>query len=90
MALSLIYGGPAPKFFSETVADFIVYGSASSASIFDIPDPLIKENLIKVRSHKYYCPRLPMPWTRQATEWNQSKLDQLYVMHSLAPTSCLY
>ena len=49
IALSLIYGGPAPHFFSPTIAKYIAFGSsASSASFLDIPDTSIKEKLIKV------------------------------------------
>lgn len=48
IALSLIYGGPAPAFLSPSIADYIAFGSASSASILDIPDLSIKEKLIKV------------------------------------------
>lgn len=46
IGLSLIYGGPAPKFFSQSVANYIV--NAGPPSIFDIPDSSIKEKLIEV------------------------------------------
>ena len=46
-ALSLMHGGPAPRFLARTVVDYIVYGSAQ-ASPFDVPDQAIQESLIKV------------------------------------------
>jgi hypothetical protein len=47
LALSLMHGGPAPRFLARTVVDYIVYGSAQ-ASPLDVPDQAIQESLIKV------------------------------------------
>lgn len=49
MALSIIYGGPAPKFFAPSVANYIAFGDKSTPSYLDIPDASIKEKLVKVR-----------------------------------------
>lgn len=49
LALSLVYGGPAPHFFAESVADYIVYGlDKTRCTIDDIPDITIKQKLAKV------------------------------------------
>ena len=49
MALSLIYAGPAPRFFATSVADCIVYGFGKvQATIEDIPFASVKEKLEKV------------------------------------------
>ena len=56
IALSLIYGGPAPKFFCSSIAEYIAcgnlaFGNAFSPSFLDIPDTSIKEKLCKVCDH---------------------------------------
>lgn len=48
IALSIIYGGPAPNFFAPTLANYIAFGNASAPSYLDIPDNSIKDRLIKV------------------------------------------
>lgn len=48
IALSIIYGGPAPMFFASSIADYIVFGVTSTPSFLDIPDTSIKEKLLKV------------------------------------------
>ena len=48
LALSLMHGGPAPRFLAATVTDYIVFGMAK-ARPFDIPDQTIKNSLMKVR-----------------------------------------
>ena len=47
LALSLMHGGPAPRFFARTVVDYIFNGMAD-ASPFDVPDQAVRESLIKV------------------------------------------
>ena len=49
IALSIVHGGPAPKFFSSAVADYIVYGVRHvKADIVDVPDYDIQQALQKV------------------------------------------
>lgn len=49
IAMSLLYGGPAPAFFSAAVADYIVHGIVKvKATIADVPDEDMKKKLIKV------------------------------------------
>ena len=49
IALSLLHGGPAPKFFSSAVADYIIYGVKKvNATIDDVPNYTIKQSLQKV------------------------------------------
>lgn len=49
LALSLVYGGPAPHFFAESVADYIAYGlDKTRGTIDDIPDFTIKQKMAKV------------------------------------------
>ena len=44
IALSLLYGGPAPAFFSPAVADYIAYGVLKvKATVDDLPDIEIKK-----------------------------------------------
>ena len=47
LALSLMHGGPAPRFLARTVVDYIVYGVAQARS-FDVPHQAIRDSLIKV------------------------------------------
>lgn len=47
IALSLMHGGPAPRFLARTVVDYLFYGKAE-ASAFDVPDQAVRESLIKV------------------------------------------
>lgn len=48
LALSLMHGGPAPRFLARTVVDYLFYGIAE-ANPFDVPDKSIRESLIKVQ-----------------------------------------
>ena len=49
LALSIVHGGPAPKFFSSAVADYIVYGVKKvKAEICDVTDVAIQKSLQKV------------------------------------------
>ena len=49
IALSLVYGGPAPSFFTPAVADYIVYGVLKvKATVDDVPDEEIKQKLVMV------------------------------------------
>lgn len=49
LALSIIHGGPAPAFLATAVADYIVYGMVGvKATVHDIPDPTVKEKVLKV------------------------------------------
>lgn len=49
IAISFLYGGPAPSFFTPAVADYIVYGVRGvKATVDDIPDEMMKRKLIKV------------------------------------------
>ena len=48
IALSLLYGGPAPSFFSPAVADYIVYGILKvKASVNDVPE--VRKKLSNVK-----------------------------------------
>ena len=59
IAVSLIRGGPAPRFFASAVADYIVYGVQKvKPCIEDIPDHLVKEKMIKVQHTTLYNYRL--------------------------------
>ena len=49
LAASIVHGGPAPKFFSDAVANYIVYGiEHTKASVEDVPCTLMKDKLQKV------------------------------------------
>ena len=49
IALSLLYGGPAPTFFSPAVADYIVHGILKvKATVDDVPDEEVRKKLINV------------------------------------------
>lgn len=49
IALSLIYGGPAPQFFSSAVADYIAYGVQNvKANVMDVPEEEMRERIKKV------------------------------------------
>ena len=48
-ALSLIHGGPAPQFFSDSVADYIVNGiEGVNPVIGEVPDDEIRKSLDEV------------------------------------------
>ena len=58
-SISLVHGGPAPLFFAEPVADYILYGLEVKVSIADKQDKAIKRKLQKVSDlmwfiKKYY------------------------------------
>ena len=58
LALSLVHGGPSPKFFSAAMADYIVYGMGKvKATPGDVPDHAMRKKLIKVccHIHRYAC-----------------------------------
>ena len=49
LSISLVHGGPAPSFFAEPVADYILYGLEKvKVSIADMQDRAIKRKLQKV------------------------------------------
>ena len=49
LAASIVHGGPAPKFFSDAVANYIIHGiEHAKASVEDVPCTFIKEKLQKV------------------------------------------
>ena len=49
IALSLVHGGPTPKFFSPAVADYIIYGiDKVIANPSDVPDMAIRQKLNQV------------------------------------------
>ena len=49
LATSLVHGGPAPHFFSEAVADYILFGMDKvRVTVSDVPDNDVRSKLIKV------------------------------------------
>jgi len=77
LALSIVYGGPAPQFFAESVADYFVYGfNGVQTTIEDIPDTLVKEKLTKVcalpHSQEYVC---MSSWDVMVILWVSCKLE---------------
>ena len=49
LAASIVHGGPAPSFFSNAVANYIVYGVEQvKAMIEDVPCALMKDKLERV------------------------------------------
>ena len=48
LSLSIVYGGPAPKFLAPTLANYIAFGDSAKASISDIPEIDVKEKLMAV------------------------------------------
>ena len=48
IALSLIYGGPAPHFFARAVAEYILGITLYTVSIEDVPDYSVQQKLLKV------------------------------------------
>ena len=48
MALSLVYGGPAPHFLARAVAEYILAIRPYSVSVDDIPDSTVRQDVIKV------------------------------------------
>ena len=49
LAASIVHGDPAPKFFSNAVANYIIHGiEHAKASVEDVPCTFIKEKLQKV------------------------------------------
>ena len=64
LAASIIHGGPAPRFFSDAVANYIVYGiERAKVSVEDVPCPLMKEKLQKV-CIMYVCVKWLPPTSR--------------------------
>lgn len=56
LAASIVHGGPAPNFFSDAVANYIVYGiEHAKASIEDVPCTMMKEKLQKVCTYIVKC-----------------------------------
>ena len=54
-SISLVHGGPAPSFFAEPVADYILYGLEKvKVSIADIQDRAIKRKLQKVNDLMWF------------------------------------
>ena len=52
IALSLIYGGPAPHFFTRAVAEYILGITPYTVTVEDIPDYFAQKGLLKVQCHK--------------------------------------
>ena len=48
IALSLMYGGPAPQFFARPVAEYLLGITPHAVSIEDVPDQCIQKNLFEV------------------------------------------
>lgn len=49
IAMSLVYGGPAPSFFAPPIADYIVFGlDKVKPQIEDIPDFEVRDKLFEV------------------------------------------
>lgn len=49
LAVSIVHGGPPPCFFSNAVADFLLYGMGKTKpNVEDIPDYTIQQKLTKV------------------------------------------
>ena len=48
IALSLMYGGPAPQFFARPVAEYLLGITAYTVSIEDVPDQCIQKSLLQV------------------------------------------
>jgi hypothetical protein len=49
LSITLVHGGPAPSFFAEPVADYILYGLEKiKVSIADVQDKAVKRKLKKV------------------------------------------
>lgn len=56
IGLSIIHGGPAPQFFSDAVADYIVRGVQHvKATIEDVPEYEIRKSLERVCSSCIVC-----------------------------------
>lgn len=49
IALSIVYGGPGPHFFSETAANYLLGIPITSIPTEDIPDPEVAKKVGKVR-----------------------------------------
>ena len=56
LAISIVHGGPAPSFFSDAVADFLLRGLGKTRpTVYDVPDLGLQQKLIKVRwKHQPY------------------------------------
>lgn len=53
-AVSVVHGGPAPALFTKAVVDFLLFGlNGAKASVMDIPNPLVRESVEKVRLSQY-------------------------------------
>ena len=49
LAMSIVHGGPAPCFFTEAVADFILYGlGKTKPTVEDVPDSDVRVKLQSV------------------------------------------
>lgn len=48
IALSLMYGGPAPHFFATAVAEYLLNVNPLTVSIEDVPDQSVQANLLQV------------------------------------------
>lgn len=48
IALSLMYGGPAPQFFASPVAEYLIDGTVATICIEDVPDQSIQRSLFQV------------------------------------------
>ena len=54
LAMSIVHGGPAPCFFTNAVADFILYGlDITRPTIEDVPDQEVRVKLRKVCSVQF-------------------------------------
>ena len=50
LVFSIVYGGPAPGFFAESVTDYVAFGfDKVKALIADILDPMVKGKVEKVK-----------------------------------------
>ena len=52
IALSLMYGGPAPQFFASPVAEYLLDGTVHSVCIEDVPDQSIQRSLFQVLQYE--------------------------------------
>lgn len=48
IALSLMYGGPAPQFFTTAVAEYLLGINPLTVAIEDVPDYGVQANLLRV------------------------------------------
>ena len=52
IALSLMYGGPAPQFFASPVAEYLLDGTVHSVCTEDVPDQSIQRSLFQVLQYE--------------------------------------